>query len=172
MGVRITQGNTAMRIVRTALLLTLLTPLAACASGALMVEKAPTKYQASSATLVYEPAMVEVEENTQAYLQRKMDEVFFTGTDAVFKQGTDMTVRYQIVGHNEGSRIGRYLTGGLAGGSKSYIMATFYDSTAQQIGQVRAEGSVGGGLAGGSAKSGIDKAVKEIAEYAAKTFKR
>ena len=162
-----------MTTIRTAVLLGLAMPLTACASGALMVEKAPTTaYKASSVTLAYEEPTVEVEEGTQAYLQREMQKALVTGPEAVFAPGTDLTIRYQIVGHNEGSRIGRYLTGGLAGGSKSYVMATFSDASAQQIGQVRAEGSVGGGLAGGSAKSGIDKAVKEIAKYAAATFKR
>jgi hypothetical protein len=147
--------------------------LSACSSSALMVEHAPTAvYRANTATLVYEPSTVPVEEGTQAHLQRKMNEALVQGPKAVFRPGNELTIRYHIVGHNEGSRVGRWLTYGLAGQSKSYIEATFFDQAGQTVGSVRAEGAVGVGIAGGSAKSGIDGAVKKIAEYASVTFHR
>lgn len=147
--------------------------LSACASSALMVDQAPSvTYRAATATLVYQPATIAVEENTQAYLQREMQKVLIDGPNAPFKSGNELTVRYQFVGHNEGSRVGRWLTYGLAGGSKTYIQAEFIDPQGQTVGRVRSEGSVGLGIAGGSAKSGIDGAVKEIARYATATFKR
>jgi hypothetical protein len=147
--------------------------LSACSSSALMVEKAPTtQYRVATANLVYDAATIPVEDGTQQYLQTKMKEAFLTDKNAVFTEGSELTVRYHFVGHNEGSRVGRWLTGGLAGGSKTYIEANFMDQAGTQVGSVRSEGSVGLGIAGGSAKSGIDGAVKKIAQYAAVTFKK
>ncbi len=74
--------------------------------------------------------------------------------EAVFPAGNELTIRYHAVGHNEGSRVGRYLTMGMAGGSKP-SEADFVAADGTRVGQVRAEGAVGVGIAGGSAKSGL-----------------
>jgi len=147
--------------------------LVGCSSSALMVEKPPVAaVRVETASLVYETPTVAVEEGSQQHLQRRMAEALTTGKNAVFRPGNDLTIKYRFVGHNEGSRLGRYLTMGMAGGSKTYIVADFVNSAGEIIGQVRAEGSVGVGIAGGSAKSGIDGAVKKIAAYAQATFHR
>lgn len=147
--------------------------LPACATSGLSVESQPTEaFRASTATLQYLPPAVTVEDTTQAYLREKMAEKLVGGSDAVFGQGSDITIRFQFTGHNEGSRVGRWLTAGIAGGSKTYIVAEFVNPAGAVVGKVRAEGSVGGGFAGGSAKSGIDGAVNQIAKYARETFKR
>jgi hypothetical protein len=147
--------------------------LASCASGALMVDRAPTAtYRVSTAKLEYVAPSVAVEESSQAHLRAKMQEALISGEKAVFQPGDEITVRYKFDGHNEGSRVGRWLTAGLAGGSKTYIQAEFLNASGEVIGSVRSEGSVGVGIAGGSAKSGIDKAVKEIARYATVTFRK
>lgn len=152
--------------------LTLGVALGACSSSALMVERAPTAYRASTARLEYVQPTIAVEEGTQRHLQQKMEQTLVSGPKSVFQPGNDLTIRYQFVGHSEGSRFGRWLTGGLAGGSKTYIQAEFINGAGQVIGGVRSEGSVGVGIAGGSAKSGVDGAVKKIANYASTTFKR
>lgn len=155
------------------LALTCAVMLPACSSSGLSVENQPSAaYRASTASLQYLPPAVSVEEASQAYLREKMNAELVSGPDAVFGSGSDITIRYQFVGHNEGSRVGRWLTAGIAGGSKTYVVAEFLNSAGTVIGKVRAEGTVGGGFAGGSAKSGIDGAVKQIAKYARETFKR
>lgn len=147
--------------------------LAGCSSSALMVDRAPvTATKVSTAKLEYVAPTIGVEDGTQAYLRDKMAEALVSGEQAVFSAGDEITIRYQFVGHNEGSRAARWLTGGLAGGSKTYIQAEFVSPTGEVLGRIRSEGSVGMGIAGGSAKSGIDAAVKKIASYAAVTFKR
>ena len=147
--------------------------LSACSSSALMVEKpAVGVTRVTTATLQYEEPTIAVEEGTQQHLQRKMAEALTTGEKAVFQPGPDLLIKYRFVGHDEGSRVGRYLTAGLVGGSKTYIVADFYNPAGEMIGQVRAEGSVGVGIAGGSAKSGVDGAVKKIASYAQATFRK
>ena len=147
--------------------------VSACASSALMVDQAPTaEYRAQTAKLEYQPSTVGVEDNTQTYLQSAMRNALVDGPNAVFSSGDELTVRYRFVGHDEGSRVGRWLTAGLAGGSKTYIEAEFIDRSGVTVGRVRSEGAVGMGVFGGSAKSGIDGAVKKIAQYATSTFKR
>jgi len=161
-----------MTKVLAALALTMMS-VSGCASSALMVNSAPIgQYRADTITLEYMPAAIPVEDGTQSYLQQRMREAFLEGSNAPFKPGGQLTLRYQFVGHNEGSRVGRWLTAGLAGGSKSYIQAEFLNADKQVVGSVRAEGTVGGGFAGGSAKSGVDGAVKRITEYAILTFHR
>jgi len=147
--------------------------LAGCSNSALVVERpVATQQRVETATLQYETPTVPVDDSAQQHLQRRMNEALVSGEKAVFKPGSDLTIRYRFVGHNEGSRLGRYLTMGMAGGSKTYIVADFVVPTGEVVGQVRAEGSVGVGIAGGSAKSGIDGAVKKIAAYAQATFRR
>lgn len=147
--------------------------LAGCSSSALMVDRPPAvATKVSTAKLEYVAPTIGVEDGTQAYLRQKMDDALLSGKSAVFAPGDEITIRYQFVGHNEGSRAARWLTGGLAGGSKTYIQVDFVNATGEVVGRVRAEGSVGVGIAGGSAKTGIDAAVKKIAAYAMTTFKR
>lgn len=73
--------------------------------------------------------MVATQEPTQTCLQRKMQEAFFNSHAAGFQKSSELTVLYRIIGSHESSRVGRYLTGGLAGGSKSFVEATFDDAS-------------------------------------------
>ena len=110
---------------------------------------------------------------TLAELERvcAMDAALFDGETPIFRRGDGITVRYRYVGFNEGSRVGRYLTAGIGGSSKVLLEADFVGPNGTLLARVRGEGSVSGGLFGGSNKTGIDKAIEEIADYAARTFR-
>lgn len=147
--------------------------LSACASSALTVESpAVAGFRTDSVSIERDPQMpVSVDAENLAYTQRQLEEAFFGGKAPLFDRGSGMTVRYRYVGFNEGSRVGRYLTGGFAGASKVVLETDFVAPDGRVLGTVRGEGEVRAGFAGGSNKSGIDKAVKKIAEYAAANFR-
>lgn len=143
-----------------------------CASNHLIVDEAVTApVHAQTVKLDYQPTGAAVTEDAAAYLQRKMQEAFF-GNDGGFTQGNDLTVRYRFVGFDRGSRLGRYLLGGLAGGeAEMTIQAEFVAPDGAVLGKVQAQSRVHGGFFGGSSNSAIDGAVKEIRDYALAHFR-
>ncbi|WP_305096485.1 hypothetical protein [Croceibacterium aestuarii] len=147
--------------------------LSACANSALTVEQpAASGFRTESVRIERDPQMaVSVDPENLAYTQSELEKAFFGGDDPLFDRGSGMTVRYRYVGFNEGSRLGRYLTAGLAGGSKVVLETEFIAPDGRVLGTVRGEGEVRAGFAGGSNKTGIDKAIKRIAEYAAVNFR-
>ncbi|MGB7370785.1 MAG: hypothetical protein WA907_05995 [Erythrobacter sp.] len=144
----------------------------ACASSLLSVEQPYTgdaRYQ--TANLQYDESAVPVDQDNLEYTAEKMENALFDGDSPIFSRGDGITIRYRYVGFNEGSRVGRWLTGGIGGQSKVLLEVDFVDQSGDVVARVRGEGGVGGGLAGGSNKTGIDKAIAEVAEYAARTFR-
>lgn len=146
---------------------------AACANNSLMVE-APnaSSYRTQFATISAADSTVPVDADNQAYTLRKLQDAFFGGDTPLFKEGEGITARYRYVTFDEGSQVGRYFGGGLlGGGSKVVLEVTFLNPAGEELSTVRSEAAVNGGFFGGSNKSGIDAAVKNIAEYAAAEFR-
>lgn len=146
--------------------------LAGCANSSLLVEQPYTgSFRTMSATIVANTSTVAVDQENLDYTQRELEEAFFGGDDPVFTRGDGMTVRYRYLGFDEGSQALRYLTGPIAGGSKVVLEVEFVGPSGEVLSTVRGEGTVSGGFFGGSNKSGIDNAIKEIATYAEERFK-
>lgn len=147
--------------------------LSACANSALTVESPNrSNYRTDTARVERDPEMiVDVDAENMAYTQQELEKALFSGEAPLFKQGDGLTVRYRYVGFDEGSRLGRYLTAGITGGSKVTLEVDFIGPDGAVLSTVRGEGSVNGGAFGGSNKSGIDKAVKKVAEYAATQYR-
>ena len=145
--------------------------LSACANSSLMVEQ-PYRgdYRTASATVMPDANTVEVDADNTEYTTRKMEEAFFGGDSPLFTEGDGITVTYRYLTFDEGSQALRYLMGGLAGGSKVLLEVDFTGPDGTLLSKVRGEASVSGGFMGGSNKSGIDKAIDKIAEYASATF--
>lgn len=145
--------------------------LSACANSALIVEKPNTSsYRAASAAITYDKSSVAVDAENVAYTQKKMEEAFFGGDTPLFEKGEGIGVRYRYVAFDEGSQAARYFLGPIAGGSKVLLEVDFIGPEGGVLATVRGEGTVSGGFFGGSNKSGIDKAIKEVANYAAAEF--
>lgn len=146
--------------------------LSACASSVLTVEQPYAGQQRySMATLQYDKSSVPVDDDNLSYTRAKLDQALFGGPSPIFQRGAGLTIRYRYVGFNEGSRVGRYLLPGIAGGSKIVLETDFVAPDGKVLATVRGEGEVRGGFLGGSNKSGIDKAVREVADYAAANFR-
>lgn len=158
-----------MRVIFVAILAFI---ISGCASSALMVEQPKAgSFRTSSAEVVYDGSNVPVDDDNVTYTQERMEKEFFGGDSPLFAKGDGITVKYRYIGFDEGSQATRYLLGPIAGGSKILLEADFLGPDGEMLAQVRGEGSVNGGFFGGSNKSGIDQAVRKIAEYAAANFR-
>lgn len=147
--------------------------LSACANSSLLVEKPNvSKYRTDSATLVAGQSTIEIDPKDMEYTQKKLEEEFFGGKDPVFAKGDGVTIKYRYLSFDEGDRALRYLLGGLAGGAKLVLEVEFIDKSGNSLAIVRSEASVAGGFAGGSHRSGVDKAAQKLAEYARQEFKK
>ncbi len=62
------------------------------------------------------------------------------------------------------------LAGGITGGSRVVLEVDFLSPGREVLSTVRGEGSDSGGPLGGSNKTGIDKAINQVAEYASSRF--
>lgn len=146
---------------------------AACANNSLMVERPnASDFRTQYATLEAAESTVPIDDENEAYTRRKLDEAFFGGGSPLFKEGDGVVARYRYITFDEGSQAARYLGGGLFGGGSQVVLEVrFLDSAGEELSVVRSEASVNAGLFGGSNKSGIDAAVKNIADYAAAEFR-
>lgn len=157
-----------MKMMRCAAMLAATLLLAACGGGSMMVlepVRAPAK--TNVVALEYDASTVGVPDDAIAKTKEYMAEEFFTGDDAVFRQGSEgVTIKYGYIGFKQGSRVGRWLLGPLVNSNaKMVLRAQFFDAGGAKIGEVQSEGTVGGGFFGGSSSSAIKRAVKEIATY-------
>lgn len=146
---------------------------AACANNSLMVETPnASSYRTQYASLEAADSTVNVDAENQAYTLRKLNDAFFGGETPLFREGEGITAKFRYITFDEGSQVGRYLGGGiLGGGSKVVLEVSFYAPSGNELAVVRSEAAVNGGFFGGSNKSGIDAAVKNVAEYAASEFR-
>jgi hypothetical protein len=163
-----------MKTLRLALFIAVAAPLGGCAASHLIVEQPATQVvHVDAVTLAYDDTTTAVPQSASAYVQHKMENAFFGGDHPLFQKGTQMTVRYHFVGYDAGSRVGRYFAGTFGVGEAQMVLeAVFVDGSGNTIARVRGQGQVRAGFFGGSANTGIDKAVKEIARYATEHFKR
>lgn len=146
--------------------------LSACASSVLVVEQPYAGQEKfTAATVEFDNGGVPIDNDNRAYTQEKLEQELFMGDSPIFAKGDGLTVKWRYVGFNEGSRLGRYLTGGIGGGSKVVLEVDFINQSGEILATVRGEGSVGGGLFGGSNKTGIDKAARHVADYAASNLR-
>jgi hypothetical protein len=160
--------------LRIALLLFVALPLSACATSHLLVERpaAQTATRVGSVTLVYDEQVTGVPADASAYVQRKLEEAFYGGDQAFFTRGSEMTVRYHFVGFDRGSRFGRYMLGPLGVGEAQMVLeAEFVAPDGTVMAVVRGQSDVRGGFFGGSYNTAIDKAVREIRNYAVAHFR-
>lgn len=159
--------------LRLAALLLVAVPLSACGSSHLVVEQANrSAVRANAVNLVYDDTTTGVPQKASEYVKRKMEEAFY-GNGAPFHRGQDLTVRYHFVGYDAGSRLARWAAGSFGAGEAQMVLeAEFVDPAGTVLSRVRAEGEIGMGVFGGSSNSAIDKAVKEIRDYAITHYRR
>jgi hypothetical protein len=75
---------------------------------------------------------------------------------------------YRFVQFNPGSQFSRWFWGGIgsAGKGTMTVEAKFLDSNDKELVKIQSEGEIASGFLGGGFNLAIQKAAKEIAEYA------
>lgn len=160
-------------MIRSLTALFALVVISACANSSLLVEQRNTSaFITDSATIEYDGSNVEVNSREISYTQRKMENAFFGGAEPLFLEGEGITVKYRYLAFDEGNRAARYLVGPITGGAKIVLEVDFASPEGELLAQVRGEGEVRGGFFGGSNRTGIQKAIDDVAVFAAREFRQ
>lgn len=144
---------------------------AGCASGKTYVTQPPaTKIVAASVTAEEGAATVTVPDEPRLHFKSALDEQLYR-QEVAFAKGTDLTIKWQFVQYDEGSRAKRYFIGFGAGKGSLAIQAKFYDGSGKELATIQSEGEISMGAFGGSFDSAIEKCAEEIATYARQNFR-
>lgn len=109
---------------------------------------------------------VSVPEEIQRYFEKHLHKKLYA--DGLVRNGSQgITLNYRFVQYTEGSRLARYMLGGIGniGESSLTIEVTFFDNQGNFIGKIISEGKISSGVFGGSSNNAIEKAAEEIASY-------
>ena len=87
-----------------------------------------------------------------------------------FTPGDALTIRYRFLTYDEGDQMQRWASSGLIGKGELNLEAVFLDKQQHELGKIAIDGSLSIGLLGGDFNDVIDKAAKNLADYAIKTF--
>lgn len=87
-----------------------------------------------------------------------------------FVRGDGLKIMYRFIQFNPGSQFSRWFWGGIgsAGKGTMTVEARFLEFDGKELAKIHAEGEITSGAFGGSFNLAIQKAAKEIAEYAKK----
>lgn len=146
--------------------------LASCGAGRVTVLDAITDNESKfSFNVKSSKHSVEVPKETIERFETRLHKKLFE--EGVLVAGKDITINYRFIQYDEGSRLARYMLGGLgnSGEGSLSIEFVFVKTNGTQIGKIHAEGRIGSGMFGGSIDSAIDAAVEAVVEFAKKTFK-
>jgi hypothetical protein len=108
---------------------------------------------------------INVPEKVQAKFEQLLAKRLYKND--LISKGKDLTLKYRFVQYNEGSRLARYMTGGIGstGESSLTIFVDYVDSQGNVIGKIQTEGRIDSGLFGGSFEEAMEKAADDIVDY-------
>lgn len=109
--------------------------------------------------------------NLNFFDQELKTELYFE--DNPFYKGDGLILSYKFVTHKEGDKLKRFATFGTSDEAEAttVIETTFYAPRSKEICKIETHAFVTGGPLGGSIKEALEKAAREIAQYAKNTFK-
>ncbi len=145
--------------------------LGGCASGKTYVTQPPmTKIVAASVMTEEIAATVAVPDEPRSHFRAALEEQLYQ-REISFAKGPDLTIKWQFIQYDEGSRAKRYFVGFGAGKGSLAIQAKFYDDSGKELATIQSEGEISMGAFGGSFDSAIEKCAEEIATYTKKNFR-
>ena len=165
-------GNLCRRITGIKglfILLALTLFLIGCGAGRTMVLAPPVITAKFTSAEIYEDkATVDVPADVSASFQEKFSQLLYG--EAGFVRGPDLKIRYRFIQFNPGSQFSRWFWGGIgsAGKGTMTVEARFLDKNDNELAKIQSEGEITSGVFGGSLQLAIEKAAKEVAEYAKK----
>ncbi len=150
-------------------LLFIVAMLAGCGSARnIVTEPIVTNYKSSDIEISSSPG-VDIPGEARTYF----DKVLKEKAHEHFAYGNHLKMTYKFVSYEEGSRLKRYLSGGIGnwGEGTLLIQADFTDAQGKHLGSVRTDARISSGFFGGSIESALDMAAEKLVEYAVAHFK-
>lgn len=111
------------------------------------------------------------QENLSFFDQELKTELYFE--DNAFYKGDGLILSYKFITHKEGDKLKRFATFGTSHEAEAtmVIETTFFAPRSKEICKIETHAFVTGGPFGGSIKEALEKAAREIAQYAKLNFK-
>jgi hypothetical protein len=147
--------------------------LSACGTASTLTSK-PNDSHYKSAYIQVERADATAsisQENLNFFDQELKTELYFE--ENPFYKGDGLILSYKFITHKEGDKLKRFATFGTSDEAEAttVIETTFYAPRSKEICKIETHAFVTGGPLGGSIKEALEKAAREIAQYAKNTFK-
>jgi len=158
-------------MVRLVILLTICLSLSACGTARTSVENLSEEMiHARTIRIMPGEHTVYVPTRTHSQFAEDLAEELYEKIE--FGYGDGVTVRYRFTGFDEGSRVSRFMFGGIgnAGESSIIISSDFIDQNGQILATIRTEGRIDSGFMGGGMSSALERAAEDIADYARANF--
>lgn len=147
--------------------------LSACGTASTLTSKPNDSHYKSAYIQVerVEAATSVSQANLSFFDQELKTELYFE--ENPFYKGDGLILSYKFVTHKEGDKLKRFATFGTSDEAEAtmVIETTFYAPRSKEICKIETHAFVTGGPLGGSVKEALEKAAKEIAQYAKNTFK-
>ncbi len=111
------------------------------------------------------------QENLSFFDQELKTELYFE--ENPFYKGDGLILSYKFITHKEGDKLKRFATFGTSHEAEAtmVIETTFFAPRSKEISKIETHAFVTGGPLGGSIKEALEKAAREIAQYAKLNFK-
>jgi hypothetical protein len=141
--------------------------LTGCGAGKTTVVSLTDTYaKFTRAEIFEEKSTVHVPEQVKTQFKGALEKELFE--KGGFVRGDGLKIMYRFVQFNPGSQFSRWFWGGIgsAGKGSMTVEARFLKFDGTELAKINAEGEISSGAFGGSFNLAIQKAAKEIAEYA------
>lgn len=164
-----------MRNWSTLLILTVLaTFLIGCGTGRTMVLNSPSsssEIYSSTISLLNIESSVDIPDIAIVEFEEKLNKYLYKSEG--FNRGNELQLKCRFIQFDKGDQFTRWFWGGLgnAGEGSLTIEAIFLSTEGEELAKIHSEGRIGSGFFGGEFSNAIDKAAKEIAEYAVSKYK-
>ena len=141
--------------------------LAGCGAGKTTVVSLEDTYaKFTRAEIFEEKSTVNVPEQVKTKFRGALEKELFE--KGGFVRGDGLKIMYRFIQFNPGSQFSRWFWGGIgsAGKGTMTVEARFLKFDGKELAKINAEGEIASGAFGGAFNLAIQKAAKEIAEYA------
>lgn len=148
-------------------LFTWILSLAGCGAGKTTVVSLEDTYaKFTRAEIFEEKSTVNVPEHVKAQFKGALEKELFE--KGGFIRGDGLKIMCRFIQFNPGSQFSRWFWGGIgsAGKGTMTVEARFLEFNGKELAKIQAEGEISSGAFGGAFNLAIQKAAKEIAEYA------
>ena len=161
------------KLIKLFLIITTTFIVAACGTGKVMVKK-PIENARPIAGVIIKPdqSLVSVNHKSLEVFEKRLNNKLYESKEGAYKKTDDLIVQYRFIQMQEGSQMGRWLTGGIGniGESNMTVEIRLFDKNKKQLGKFLTEGKISSGFFGGSLDSALERSADEAAYYIRSQF--